>query len=54
MRTLANGCTASGAGDPTQVVEVAAEGAYVVSGMMGVVGGDELVVGLSIALLLCL
>ena len=47
MRALADRGTASGAGDPTQVIEVAAEGAYVISGVMRVVGHDQPVIALS-------
>lgn len=54
MRALANGCTAASAGDPTKVIEVAAEGAYVVGRMMGIVGDHELVISLSRALGICL
>ena len=53
MRALADRGTASGAGDPSQVIEVAAEGAYVISGVMRVVGDDQLVIGLSRAVHVC-
>ena len=40
MRTFADRCATSSAGDPTEVIEVAAEGTNVVCGMMRVIGDD--------------
>ena len=54
MWALADRCATSGASDPAQVIKVAAEGAYVVGGMMGVIRGDQVVVILSRDLRLCL
>ena len=47
MRASADGRATSSASDPAEVVEVAAKGAYVVGGMVGVIGDDQMVVGLS-------
>ena len=47
MWASADGCATACASDPAQVVKVAAEGADVIGGMVGIIGDDEMVVGLS-------
>ena len=53
MRPPADGRATPCASDPAQVVEVAAKGAYVVGGMVRVIGYDQMVIGLSRALRFC-
>lgn len=40
MWALANGCPTSSAGDPAQIIEIAAKGTNMVGWMIGVIRGD--------------